>query len=186
MDRPGAGAAVRSQCMHSVTLLLKSCARSSAVAGDRVCGVAHCSRPGSPFVALPGIEWVITLRMPAAPRGRRQTSPTRAFCRSGAHLTAQSAGGMHPVDRVASIGGSLTALSAGKRTPPSGFVGLVSLCRRFRGSAERAGGRHRKLSASSDRLEMQPYCGRSCSWTASMSTPTTFHSTASRRTAGGS
>ena len=58
-------------------------------------------------------------------------SPTRAFCRSGANLTAQSAGGMHPVDRDVSIGGGLTALSAGKRTPRCGFGGLVSLCRRF-------------------------------------------------------
>jgi hypothetical protein len=65
------------------------------------------------------------------PRRRRHTSPARAFCRSGANLTAQSAGGMHPVDREVSIGGSLTALSAGKRNPRCGFVGLVSLCRRF-------------------------------------------------------
>ena len=65
------------------------------------------------------------------PRRRRQVSPTRAFCRSGANLTAQSAGGMHPHDRDVSIGASLTALSAGRRNPRCGFVGLVSLCRRF-------------------------------------------------------
>ena len=92
--------------------------------------------------ALPGIERVIALRMPAA--GRRRQPPAAPANEPHAGvldvwgtLTAQSAGGTHPVDRGASIGGSLTALSACKRTPRYGFVGLGSLCRCFRCSAKR-------------------------------------------------